>query len=112
MPISSSVPDRIGSAPVTPARSSRIPNRTERAVRRVEAEIVEAGLTAWADAEIDRMESFALQEAISTATEVEFDFYDRFKHAAGNSAVKHELLSRKLEILSNTNSRRISRRFR
>jgi hypothetical protein len=63
------------------------------------------------DSEIDRLESIALGRAVEAAADIEFEFYDRFRAKAGNSAVKNELLARKLEILSRGNDERL-RRFR
>lgn len=97
--------------PTHQSRGVALPKQTERAVRRAEATIVDAALGAWVASEVDQLESMALREAATTATEIEFDFYDRFGAAAGNSPVKQELLARKLDLLSYTNSRRIARRF-
>lgn len=88
-----------------------VSNRSERHARRIEAEVMAAGLEVWADAEIERMEALALGEAVSTVTDIEMRYYDRYLAAAGNSAVKHDLLARKLDILAGINERRLVRRF-
>ena len=76
-----------------------------------EAEFAEAGLTAWAKSEIDRYEAAALERVVTTATDIEFSFFDQFIAAAGSSAVKQELLARKLDLLSRLNDQRIRQRF-
>lgn len=61
--------------------------------------------------EIDRIDTFALSDVITTAAEEECRFLDFGLHLADGSPIKLELLARKLQLLSNINNQRIAQRF-
>ena len=107
MSTSRNLPDQIRST----TNSSVVPSRVERAARRAEIDISRAAVSMWRDVELDALESRAIGEASAIALRVEFGFYDTFMREAGNSAVKMELLARKLDALARTNADHTQRRF-
>jgi hypothetical protein len=82
-----------------------------RAYRRAAVQVFNHDLQVTVDTEIDRIDSQAIADVIRTATEEELLFLDYGLAMAGNSAAKTELVARKVELLSNINNRRITRRF-
>ncbi len=85
--------------------------KARRAQAGAELELFRYGLAARTRAEADRLDSQAVADASRTALELEIDLLDYGLARAGQSAAKLELVSRKVELLANANSRRIARRF-
>ena len=102
----SHLPDRIIGS-VFPATSRRV----EAAANRAEQAVIEHALEAWALGEIDRADTMALFGALEIAADAEMRFYDEFSARAGTSAVKQELLARKLDYFSRANNRRAASRW-
>jgi hypothetical protein len=102
----SRVPDRF-----PPAVTFVVPARVERAARRAEIAVAEHGLQAWAEAEIDRIDTEALESVVTTQTLSEIELYERFAQRAGTSAVKQQILATKLAAMSRANDRRLARHF-
>jgi hypothetical protein len=61
--------------------------------------------------EVDRQDTIALGDVLTTATDEELRFLNHGLALAGSSAAKVELVARKVEMFSNINNRRIARRF-
>lgn len=106
MPSSPHLPARSGSS-----RRSTVPSKIERSQRRAELDISAAAVDVWKSVELDAMQSRAIGEASAVALRVEFAFYDAFREHAGSSAVKQELLARRLADLSTLNSHHLHNRF-
>jgi hypothetical protein len=91
--------------------SPRQAAQANRSQRRAEMAVYNHGLEVAVATEIDRIDSYAIADVITTATEEELRFLDYGMAMAGNSAAKAELVARKLNLLSNLNNARIARRF-
>ncbi|CAG4927299.1 unnamed protein product [Acidithrix sp. C25] len=61
--------------------------------------------------ELDRQDSQAIADVMTTATEEELRFLDYGLALSGNSVAKTELVARKVNLMSNINNQRIARRF-
>jgi hypothetical protein len=70
------------------------------------------GLEASARAEMDAQDSQAIADAARTALDEELALLRDGLNQAGQSAAAVELVSRKVELVANTNDRRLARRFR
>lgn len=95
------------SRPISPVQSMRL----ARDQRRAEVEIVRHGLRQWVQTQKDEIDTLATRRAITTAFEEEIDLYDYGMLLVDGSATKQQLLARKLELFSQLNNRRITRRF-
>jgi hypothetical protein len=91
--------------------TGRQSGRAARAQRDANLVVFLHGLDAAAATEMDRQDSYAIADVLTTATEEELRFLDHGLALAGNSAAKVELVARKIEMLSSINNRRIARRF-
>lgn len=100
------VPDRLTEAldPLRTARAAALE-------RRADGEVLRYALRAWVVTQKDQIDSQTLRDAVEAAFDEEIDFYDHGMARANGSMTKQELLARKLEILSQLDNRRISRRF-
>jgi riboflavin biosynthesis pyrimidine reductase len=79
--------------------------------RRAALEIHSRSLQTAVATEIDRMDSQAIADVITTATEEEVRFLKYGLALADGSAAATELIVRKANLMSNLNNRRIARRF-
>jgi hypothetical protein len=82
-----------------------------RVQRKAELTVLRHGLQAAVATEIDRLDSHAIADVITTATEEELRFLDYGLALADGSAAKAELVVRKVQLLSQINNSRIARRF-
>lgn len=82
-----------------------------RAQRSTELQVFRHGLHARLQAECDRIDSQAAADAMRSALDEELDLLDYGLTRARGSAAKAELVARKVEMLSASNNRRITRRF-
>lgn len=85
--------------------------RLARDQRRAEIEIVRHGLQQWVQTQKDEIDTLATRQAITTALEEEIDLFDYGMTLVNGSETKQQLLARKLELFSQLNNRRITRRF-
>ena len=85
--------------------------KARRAQSAAELELFRYGLTARLRADMDRLDSQAITDASREALDLEIDLLDYGMARAGQSATKLELVRRRVELVSNINSRRIARRF-
>lgn len=92
-------------------RTGRQSARAVRAQREADLVLFLHGLDAAVATEMDRQDSYAIADVLTTATNEELRFLDHGLALAGSSATKVELVARKLEMLSSINNRRIARRF-
>ena len=92
-------------------RDSRQVAQAARAQRRTELAIFRHALDAQYRAEVDRLDTQAAADSIRASLDEELDLLSYGLHRAGSSAAGAELVSRKVEMLSNINNRRINRRF-
>jgi hypothetical protein len=92
---------------LTPRQSAR----AARAQREADLFLFLHRLDAAVATEMDRQDTFALGDVLTTATDEELRFLDHGLALAGSSAAKVELVARKIEMFSNINNRRIARRF-
>jgi hypothetical protein len=69
------------------------------------------GLAVAVATEIDRQDSFAIGDVLTTALEEEIRLLDHGLALAGNSAAKLELVARKVNLASQLNDSRINRHF-
>ncbi len=74
--------------------------------------VFQHGLEAQAMAEMDEQDSRALGDAARTSLDEELGLMRDGLAQAGQSATAVELVARKVEIVANTNNRRLTRRFR
>jgi hypothetical protein len=79
--------------------------------RRAQLAVFTHGLEAWASAEEDRQDAQALADAARTSLDEELRLLRDGLALAGASAAGVELVSRKVNLVSNTNDRRIARNF-
>lgn len=79
--------------------------------RQQELAVFEHHLDAIFLAEIDRLDTQALSDAVKTSLEEEIGVLDWGLERAAGSAAKAELVSRRVAMQSNINSARIARRF-
>jgi len=100
---------------VVPATSGGLTARqaiqVNRAQREAELTVFNHGLQTAVAMEIDRLDSQAIADVITTATEEELCFLAYGLALAGGSAAKAELVARKVHLLSQINNARIARRF-
>jgi len=96
-----------GSSGLTPLQAAQ----ANRAQRRAELAVYHHGLEMAVATELDRQDSQAIADVITTATEEELRFLDYGLAMANGSTAKVELVARKSNLLSNINNRRIARRF-
>jgi hypothetical protein len=82
-----------------------------RAQRRAELDVFRHGLRAAARAECDRQDGQAASDAIRASLDEELDLLEWGVHRANGSAAKTELVARKVNMLSQINDRRLTRRF-
>jgi hypothetical protein len=99
-------PDRISEA-IDPMRTAR----AAALERRAESEVLSHGLRAWIVTQKDQIDSQTVRDAVEMSFDEEVAFYDHATALADGSQTKQELLARKLDILSRSNNRRITRRF-
>lgn len=85
--------------------------QASRAQSRAALTVFRHALDARVVAECDQIDSQAAGDALQTALDVEVDLLDYGLRRANGSPAKVELVARKVEMLSNINNRRISRRF-
>jgi hypothetical protein len=101
--------------PIDPADPTLdTPRHRDRAVRlqqKTELSIHQHGMAARFRAEVDRLDSQALSDALRVSLDEEVTLLDYGLSRAGQSAAKVELVTRKVEMLSTINNRRIQRRF-
>lgn len=100
--------------PIGDAGGSLSPRQLARASRaQAKAELTVFGhaLQARAQSEMDRIDSQATSDAFQAALDEEIGLLDYGLARAGGSAVKVELVARKVESLSAINNRRLARRF-
>jgi hypothetical protein len=86
-------------------------DKAARAQARTELAIFRHGLTTRYLAETDRLDAQAAADALQSSLADELDLLDYGLRRAAGSAAKAELVSRKVEMLSSINNRRISRRL-
>lgn len=91
--------------------SSRQLTRAVEVQNRTELALFEHRLEARYQAELDRLDSQALGEVITTALDEEFQTLDWGLEQAGGSAAKAELVARMVAMQSTINQARIARRF-
>ncbi len=75
-------------------------------------EVFAHALRAEVDAEKDQLDSQALSDAITYATELELQFLDHGLRLARGSEAGLEIVARKLDLMSRTNNSRIARTWR
>jgi len=85
--------------------------QARRAQREAEVAVFRHGLQTAVATELDRLDSQAIADVITTATEEELRFLDYGLALANGSAAKAELVARKAHLLSQINNARIVRRF-
>jgi uncharacterized protein YicC (UPF0701 family) len=85
--------------------------QAERAASKADLATFKYALKSREEAEQDRLDSQAMADALRASLDEEIDLLDYGLRRAGGSPVKAELVARKLDMLSATNNRRISRRF-
>lgn len=85
--------------------------KAQRAQASTELELFAYSLQARLRAEVDRVDSEALSDATRAALQEELDFLKDGLAQARTSATALELVSRKLDLLANANTRRLVRRF-
>jgi hypothetical protein len=102
-------------SPVPIRRDATLPlfaaARLARAQQRAEVQIQQHAVQAWRDSQMAALDAHALTSAVTAATEEELSFVDYGMTLVGTSAVKQELLARKLELLSTLNNAALRRRF-
>ena len=95
-------------------RDSLSPRQLQRAARaqqNTELETFQHSLAARFRAECDRIDTYAVADALRTALDEEIDLLAYGMRRAAGSAAKAELVARKAEMLSTINNSRIARRF-
>lgn len=92
--------------PPTPAEGSNIGGRAAKAIEEAQLHQLDAQLRAV----VDQADSESLSDALTTALEEEFSFFDYAASMAGDSPFKLELLRAKVVKMSQKNNRRIDRR--
>jgi hypothetical protein len=85
--------------------------KAKRAQTDTEIDLFRYQLQARLRAEIDRIDSEAIADAARAALQEELSLLADGLARAGNSQAALEILSRKLEIVSSANNRRLARRF-
>ncbi len=80
--------------------------------RNADIEVYQHGIRAWVDTVKEQIDATAVNEAATAAGEEEMRTYDTLMSAAGDSAVKQELAARLLNVVSDIDCARLSRRFR
>lgn len=93
------------------ALSPRQAAKARREQTDTELELFRYSLQARLRAEIDRVDSEAIADAARAALQEELAFLSDGLARAGASQTALELVSRKLDLLSNANNRRLARRF-
>jgi hypothetical protein len=96
-----------GSGGLSPWQAAQV----SRAERRASLEVYRHSLETAVNVEIDRIDSHAIGDVITFATEEELNYLDYGLARANGSAAKAELVARKTNLLSSINNTRISRRF-
>jgi hypothetical protein len=99
---------------VVPNKDILPPGKQARAARIQTAAVMRVwrhAVDSQANAMCDQIDSQATREAMQTALDEECGLYDYGLMRADGSAVKLELAARKVEMLANTNNRRLTRRF-
>ena len=94
-----------------PGFSPRQLARAKRAQTSAELELFRYQLAARVRSEMDRIDSEAIADAVRVALQEELSFLSDMLARAGTSQTALELVSRKLDFLSQSNSRRLARRF-
>lgn len=94
-----------------PLRSPRQLAVASRAQAKAELEVFRYGLGAHARAQIDQIDSEALDDAARVAMECELGLLDDGLSKAGTSPAKAAIVARHVERNATINDRRISRRF-
>ena len=85
--------------------------QANRSQRRAEVEVFRHGLAMAVATELDRQDSQAIGDVITTAAEEELRFLDFGMAMAAGSSAKAEMVARKANLMSNLNNQRIARRF-
>ncbi|WP_201733685.1 hypothetical protein [Acidithrix sp. C25] len=85
--------------------------KATRAQYRAEVTVFRHSLETAVMTELDRQDSQAIADVMTTATEEELRFLDYGLALSGNSVAKTELVARKVNLMSNINNQRIARRF-
>jgi hypothetical protein len=91
-----------------PVRGSR---HLARLQDRAEMDTYRHGLEAAMKAEFDRQDGQAVSDAIRSSLDEELDLLEWGLHRAEGSTAKIELVARKVNMLSQLNDRRLTRRF-
>jgi hypothetical protein len=91
--------------------SPRQTARASRALAKANMRVFSHGLDAQAKAEEDRQDTQAVADALRTALDEELGLLRDGLALAGRSPAAIELVARKVELLSNIDNRRISRRW-
>ncbi len=91
--------------------TSRQLARARRAQLSTDLAVFRHGLQAQAEAEMDRQDSQATEDALRAALEGEMRLLREGLAEAGQSAAAIELVALKVELLTNLDNRRIARRF-
>lgn len=98
--------------PVGPRSDPVMRTRAARLQRRAEFDVLRHKARAWVETKKDEIDSEAVADAITCATEEELRYYDYARTLADGSEVKREIILTKLALMSDCNNRRIARRFR
>jgi hypothetical protein len=78
---------------------------------RAEMRMFKHGVDSFVEARCLDIDIRALGDAVDTSLEIEYGFYERGTYQAQGSAVKQELLARKLDLLDRASNRMISQRL-